>query len=73
MVAEVEAGARIGEKYVVERVIGSGGMGVVVAARHAELGQRVAIKLLKEGVLAGAETEQRFFREARVLARLQSD
>ena len=73
MVAEVEAGARIGEKYVVERVIGSGGMGVVVAARHAELGQRVAIKLLKEGVLADAETEQRFFREARVLARLQSD
>jgi serine/threonine-protein kinase len=73
MVAEVEAGARIGEKFVVERVIGSGGMGVVVAARHAELGQRVAIKLLKEGVLADADTEQRFFREARALARLQSD
>ncbi|MEZ4224452.1 MAG: serine/threonine-protein kinase [Polyangiaceae bacterium] len=73
MTAEVEAGTRIGEKYVVERVLGSGGMGVVVAARHADLGQRVAIKLLKEGVLADLETEQRFFREARALATLQSD
>ncbi len=73
MVDEVEAGTRIGEKYVVERVIGAGGMGVVVSARHADLGQRVAIKLLREGVLADSEAERRFFREARALATLQSD
>ncbi len=73
MEAEVEAGTRIGEKYVVERVIGAGGMGVVVSARHADLGQRVAIKLLREGVLADSEAERRFFREARALATLQSD
>lgn len=73
MVDGVEAGDRIGEKYVVERVIGAGGMGVVVSARHADLGQRVAIKLLRKGVFADSETEQRFFREARALATLQSD
>jgi serine/threonine protein kinase len=33
-----------GGKYVVEGVLGRGGMGVVVAARHRDLDQRVAIK-----------------------------
>jgi len=40
------AGDRIGP-YVVDKLLGSGGMGLVVAARHEETGQDVAIKLLR--------------------------
>ena len=33
-------------KYQVERVIGAGGMGVVVAVRHRELGELYAMKFM---------------------------
>lgn len=69
----IEPGQLIDGKFRVERVLGEGGMGVVVLARHVELDQRVAIKLLKDGVLDGDETVQRFMREARALARLGGD
>jgi serine/threonine protein kinase len=66
----------IAGKYRVESVVGSGGMGVVVAARHLQLGQRVAIKLLR---LSGLEPERqleacaRFLREGQAAAGLTSD
>jgi serine/threonine-protein kinase len=34
-------------KYRVERGLGRGGMGIVVAARHLELGELFAIKMLR--------------------------
>jgi hypothetical protein len=46
MDAPVKSGDILAEKYRVERVLGVGGMGVVVAAHHLELDQRVAIKFL---------------------------
>ena len=45
-------------KYRVESVLGTGGMGVVVAALHEQLGQRVAIKFVREH--AQQETVARF-------------
>lgn len=66
----VAPGELIDGKFRVERVLGRGGMGVVVRARHVELDQLVAIKLLREGVLDGDEAVQRFMREARALAKL---
>ncbi len=39
-------GARIADKYLVEKLIGEGGLGVVVAAKHLQLDQTVAIKYL---------------------------
>jgi eukaryotic-like serine/threonine-protein kinase len=59
----------IADKYRVERRIGEGGMGIVVSARHLELGTRVAIKLLRAG---GAE-EGRFLREARAVSRIETE
>ena len=42
----VQEGDVLVGKYRVERVLGAGGMGVVVAARHLRLDERVAIKFL---------------------------
>src|SRR3954454_3620224 len=58
-------------KYRVERVLGRGGMGIVVAARHLELDERVAIKFL-----LGDHTEggvERFLREARAAAKVKGE
>jgi len=60
-------------KYRIEQVLGQGGMGIVVAARHIELGQRYAIKFLLPTVLTHEEAVERFLREARASARLQSE
>ena len=68
---------RVGEliagKYEVERIVGRGGMGIVLGARHVELGQRVAIKLLRVDASRNADVIARFLREARVSAKMQSE
>ncbi|MCA9584555.1 MAG: serine/threonine protein kinase [Myxococcales bacterium] len=68
----VQPGDVLGGKYRVERVLGAGGMGVVVAARHVDLGHRFALKfMLREAMTDPAATE-RFMREARAAVQLQS-
>lgn len=70
--AQVNAGSIIGGKYRVERVLGRGGMGVVLAAKHLELDQDVAIKLLLPAAAANPDASARFLREGRAAARLSS-
>lgn len=60
-------------KYRIERVLGKGGMGIVVAARHIELGQLFAIKFLLPSVLDDEEIVARFAREARAASQLRSE
>ena len=60
-------------KYVVERVIGAGGMGVVVAVRHRELGELYAMKFMLPAALANEQAIDRFVREARSAAKLKSE
>jgi serine/threonine-protein kinase len=71
--APVRRGDVVADKYVVERTLGVGGMGVVVAARDQVLDRAVAIKFLLPK-LAGSETAvQRFVREARAATRVTSE
>jgi serine/threonine protein kinase len=59
-------------KFRVERVVGRGGMGVVVEATNVQLDQKVALKLLATNADDPAVVE-RFSREARAAARLRSE
>jgi serine/threonine protein kinase len=69
----INRGAVLGGRYAVDRVLGQGGMGVVVAARHIELRQRVAIKMLLASEHQDAELLRRFERESRSVAELSSE
>jgi serine/threonine-protein kinase len=63
----------IAGKYRVESTLGFGGMGVVLAARHLQLDERVAIKILRDDVELDAEHVERFIREAQAAVRLKSE
>src|SRR5262245_61121816 len=69
----VKPGDMVAGKYLVDRLLGVGGMGFVVAATHAQLDQRVAIKFLLPSVMAHRETVERFQREARAAAKIKSE
>lgn len=68
---------RIGQvflgKYRVESIIGQGGMGVVAECTHLQLNQRLAIKMLRQDVLADADAVERFMREAQAASKLRSE
>jgi serine/threonine-protein kinase len=66
-------GEIIAGKYRVERVLGAGGMGVVVAALQLNLDTRVAIKFLLSGTLRNADAVARFTREARAAVRITNE
>jgi len=63
----------IGGKYRVEGLLGEGGMGVVIAATHLLLKQPVAIKILLSEAAREPANRERFKREARAAAHIQSD
>ena len=63
-------GATIGGRYVIQSIIGRGGMGDVYLAVHEQLGQRVAIKFLPERLSDQPEIVRRFFNEARSTCRV---
>lgn len=69
----VREGDEIDGKYQVIRALGSGGMGVVVAARHKHLGENVAIKFLHPRMVEDEQAVARFLREARAAARIKSE
>jgi eukaryotic-like serine/threonine-protein kinase len=73
----LSAGVREGDvlagKYRVERVLGTGGMGVVVAAHHLQLEERVALKFILPAALDNREAVARFSREARAMMKIKSE
>jgi len=57
----------------VERVLGAGGMGVVVAAYHEQLHEQVAIKFLLPGAASNELAVAQFLNEARKAVRVKSE
>jgi serine/threonine protein kinase len=71
--APVNVGDVLADKYRIERILGVGGMGVVVAATHLQLEQLVALKFMLPHALVNQEAVQRFMREARNAVKLRSE
>ena len=67
---EPAAGDRVG-RYIIERELGRGGMGLVYAARDERLGRTVALKLLSRFLSADPDSTRRFLQEARSAAALE--
>ncbi len=68
-----QRGDVVGGKYVCEDLLGAGGMGAVLSARHTQLGQKVAIKVLLPAALKNPLANERFLREARSVITLRSE
>ena len=82
-VGEVRAGSRVSamfdgetsvriDHFVVDRKLGSGGMGAIYAARDVALDRPVAIKILPDDLAREPGAQERFIREAQAQARLSS-
>ena len=56
--------------YILQRVLGRGGMGVVYLATQTALNREVAVKMIRSGALASDDEVDRFYREARSVAKL---
>ena len=69
----VREGDVLAGKYRVDEVLGIGGMGVVVAAHHLQLDDKVAIKFLLPHALRNEEAVARFQREARAAVKIKSE
>jgi len=69
----VRPGEVLAGKYRVERVIGRGGMGIVIAAHHLQLDERVALKLLLPKAVDNPDALGRFLREARAAAKVKGE
>ena len=69
----VRPGEIIDGRYRVERVLGQGGMAVVLAARHEQLDELVAIKVVLPERLGSPEVRERFSREARAAVKIKSE
>jgi serine/threonine-protein kinase len=68
----VEPGDVVAGKYRVDDVLGRGGMGVVVLATDVDLQRPVAIKFLLSSQLDDEDALNRFLREARASAQIES-
>ena len=69
----IQVGDVVAGKYRVDRVLGEGGMGIVVAATHEQLDEKVALKFLRPTVASNPEIVQRFVREARAAVKIRSE
>lgn len=73
IVQGLRAGSVLAGKFRVEKVIGRGGMGLIFAAHHMHLDQRVAIKVLRPNALRNQEDIKHFFTEAQAAAKIKSE
>ncbi|HEY2407275.1 MAG TPA: serine/threonine-protein kinase [Polyangiaceae bacterium] len=68
LVGQVVAG-----KYRIDSVLGAGGMGVVLAAMHLDLGRMVAVKLMRSELTEHPWAVDRLVREAKLAAQFRGE
>ena len=66
----LEPGSKFG-RYVITRVLGSGGMGAVYEAIHSDLKKRVALKVLHPEFAHQESVQARFLREGELASRIR--
>ncbi len=69
---ELTRGTLLADRYRVVRVLGQGGMGMVLEVMHEQLGGRFALKLMHAEPARDSEMLSRFENEARLAARIMS-
>jgi serine/threonine-protein kinase len=62
----------VADKYIVQEVLGEGGLGIVVRAHHQQLDLPVAIKFLKPKAAVDRDLVERFLREGQLAAKIRS-
>jgi serine/threonine protein kinase len=74
---DIDVGVKEGDvlagKFRVDKILGVGGMGIVVAAHHLQLDEKVALKFLLPDALKVPEAVARFDREARAAVKIKSE
>jgi serine/threonine-protein kinase len=66
-------GRLIDGRYIVEALIGAGGMGVIYQCRHRIIGKKLAIKIIRRDQARTPEAPQRFLIEARAASSIGSE
>src|SRR5688572_29146032 len=69
----VTPGEIVAGKFRIDRILGEGGMGVVVEAHHLHLDERVALKFLRRDAATKPDVVARFAQEARAAVKLKSE
>ncbi|MBZ0184641.1 MAG: serine/threonine protein kinase, partial [Candidatus Obscuribacterales bacterium] len=67
---KLKVGDQVGGHYIIERLLGYGGMGRVYQARHEHIDRTVAIKTLHEHLASDPSTLERFKQEAEATSSL---
>jgi len=62
-------GRLVDGKYLIERLVGTGAMGVVYGAKHVTLNKQVALKILRRSLVGDTTVARRFKQEARAASR----
>lgn len=60
-------------KYLIEGIVGEGGMGVVYKARHTLIGRELAVKVLFPEISSNPQIVERFYNEARTAASIGNE
>jgi len=69
----IRSGVLVNGKYLVGRLLGEGGVGLVFEAKNVELDEKVALKCLRPEVLVDTAMVARFAREAKAAASIKSE